>query len=141
MRIYFLGKTGNCIVDRIKQSYFLIEEPDGYHIMAEKGIFKDINGKYDNIMVFFEDHVSAFGYKLVDPDVTDKTDKKPQEIPTNSINFFIAIVSEIKKQNQKISISKNFGRIWRQISDNLGTIIAAALLIGALIYWAYGMMQ
>jgi hypothetical protein len=138
MRLYFLGKTGNCIVDKLNQSFFLIEFCDGYKIMAEKGIFKDINGRYDNIMVFYEDHVSALGYKLTDPVINDK---KELEIPTNSINFFIAIVSEIKKQHQKVSISKKFGRFWSHITEHIGMIIAVVMLIGALIYWASGVMK
>ena len=80
MRIYFLTKTGGLIVDKINQSYFLVEESDGYHIFAEKGIFKDINGKYDNIMVYFEDHVSALGYKLTDPILNAKMNWKYQLI-------------------------------------------------------------
>jgi hypothetical protein len=138
MRIYFHSKTGGLIVDKIKQSYFLIEQTDGYHIMAEKGIFKDKNGRYEPIMLFFEDHVSAFGYKLTDPEFNSKN---VLEIPTNSINFFIAIVSEVKKEGQRVTISKKFGRWFAQITEHLGMIIGAVLLIGALIYWAIGVMH
>ena len=119
IRVIFHRKNHIAKTEKTKKTEHLLwEERDGYHAFPADGVYTDVDGLLNPIIIYYCDLVSPVG-------ISDAY---------KTINEQITILSLIKHGGGKISSALGLGRILALLERYLGVIIVIGMLALAGLY-------